>query len=402
MDVSEQTFWFNVCLQNNKSIIAKQGEIDILIRNLNRKIVLNSVIMPSLPLEMYLHYKTNSSDMINIKTKFYCKFANCKASYTKKHSLRCHQFTCKFNKQVVLQCPHCFINCSTDNGLKRHIEILHPETIKVIDVSLANSCLEKDAALVAEKPIPVIHEVCINMPNYERALIAFKCDFGLFMEFVNKSSEYFFTFDDVVSINNFPIKGQVDDRLKNVFQHALNHVGPKHGHVVTILENGSKERKLSVVETECLPTSEAVNDNVGKKEKSLSRMEQDDLSTLNLYKKESLPELKTPVAKKESFYSADKGRVVLWKGFDVNVSINSLLTQSKKHGKVVNILLHHKTNSDVMSFIEFEEKRSATSFVSVNPYKFSISKSYAKIMTRNQSTLVCLFFLLHIHFLFLF
>lgn len=145
MDVSEQTFWFNVCLQNNKSIIAKQGEIDILIRNLNRKIVLNSVIMPSLPFEKYLHYKTNSSDIINIKTKFNCKFAHCKSSYTKKHSLRNHHLTCKFKKQVVFQCPHCFINCLTDNGLKRHIERRHPETIKVIDVSLANSCLEKDA-----------------------------------------------------------------------------------------------------------------------------------------------------------------------------------------------------------------------------------------------------------------
>ena len=38
-----------------------------------------------------------------------------------------------------------------------------------------------------------------------------------------------------------------------------------------------------------------------------------------------------------------------------------------------------------------EERQSATSFVSGNSYKFSISKSYAKIMTGNQSTLVCLF-----------
>ena len=130
-------------------------------------------------------------------------------------------------------------------------------------------------------------------------------------------------------------------------------------------------------------------------------IDQDDLSTSNLSKNKSLPDLKIPVAKKESF-SVEKGKLVFWKGFDRNMSINSLLTQSKKHGKVANILLHHKTNSDVISLIEFEEKESATSFVSGNPHKFSISKSYANILTRNHSTLVCLFifqFIIHTFFL---
>ena len=76
------------------------------------------------------------------------------------------------------------------------------------------------------------------------------------------------------------------------------------------------------------------------------------------------------------------------------------MTQSKKHGKVANILLHHKSNSDVISFIEFEEKESATSFVSGNPCKYSISKSYAKIVTRNQFTLVCLFMFYFINYTF--
>nr|CAH0111266.1 unnamed protein product [Daphnia galeata] len=177
MDVREQTFWFNVCLQNNKLIREQHGEVDIQIRNLNRKIALNSETMPSLPLGKFLHYQTNSKDMIHIKTKFYCQFGNCKASYTIKHSLRNHQSTCKFKKQIVSQCRHCFITCLTGNGLKRHIERLHPETIEIMPVSLANSCLEKDVAEVAEEPFPLIHEVCINMPNFERAIIAFKCGF---------------------------------------------------------------------------------------------------------------------------------------------------------------------------------------------------------------------------------
>jgi hypothetical protein len=103
---------------------------------------------------------------------------------------------------------------------------------------------------------------------------------------------------------------------------------------------------------------------------------------------------------KKSNFICGKGRVVFWKGFDVNVSINSLLTQSKKRGKVSNILLHHKTNSEVISFIEFEEKESATSFVSGNPYKYSMPKSYVKIVTRNQSTLVCLFMFYFINYTF--